>query len=129
MIHNYSDHAANERTFLAWLRTGISIIAFGFVIEKFSIFLATLATVSVPAPEADWIVRRRLGQGAFTEYEGVALMGLGIVVIGIAAARYLRNRKMIDAQERTPTMGAAPELTLAATLAALTLLYCMHIFL
>lgn len=28
MIRDYSDHAANERTFLAWLRTGIAVIAF-----------------------------------------------------------------------------------------------------
>jgi putative membrane protein len=28
MIRDYSDHAANERTFLAWLRTGITVIAF-----------------------------------------------------------------------------------------------------
>jgi len=35
MIRGYSDHAANERTFLAWVRTGIAVIAFGFVVEKF----------------------------------------------------------------------------------------------
>jgi putative membrane protein len=42
MIRDYSDHAANERTFLAWLRTGIAVIAFGFVIEKFNLFALTL---------------------------------------------------------------------------------------
>ena len=40
MIPGYSDHAANERTFLAWVRTGIAVIAFGFVIEKFNLFRA-----------------------------------------------------------------------------------------
>jgi putative membrane protein len=35
MISGYMDHAVNERTFLAWVRTGITVIAFGFVIEKF----------------------------------------------------------------------------------------------
>jgi Domain of unknown function (DUF202) len=39
MIRGYSDHAANERTFLAWVRTGIAVIAFGFVIEKFNLFV------------------------------------------------------------------------------------------
>ena len=39
MIGGYSDHAANERTFLAWVRTGIAVIAFGFVIEKFNLFV------------------------------------------------------------------------------------------
>ena len=41
MIEKYSDHAANERTFLAWIRTGIAVIAFGFVVEKFNIFVRT----------------------------------------------------------------------------------------
>jgi uncharacterized membrane protein YidH (DUF202 family) len=35
MIRGYTDHAANERTFLAWVRTGIAVIALGFVIVKF----------------------------------------------------------------------------------------------
>ena len=43
MIRGYSDHAANERTFLAWVRTGIAVIAFGFVIEKFNLFLDAIA--------------------------------------------------------------------------------------
>jgi hypothetical protein len=44
MIRGYSDHAANERTFLAWVRTGIAVIAFGFVIEKFNLFVLTIAS-------------------------------------------------------------------------------------
>jgi putative membrane protein len=28
MIKRYSDHAANERTFLAWVRTAIAVMAF-----------------------------------------------------------------------------------------------------
>lgn len=43
MITGNSDHAANERTFLAWVRTGIAVIAFGFFIEKFNLFLRTIA--------------------------------------------------------------------------------------
>jgi hypothetical protein len=46
MIKSYSDHAANERTFLAWIRTGIAVIAFGFVVEKFNLFLLTPASSS-----------------------------------------------------------------------------------
>ena len=33
------DHMANERTFLAWVRTSIAIMAFGFVVEKFALFI------------------------------------------------------------------------------------------
>ena len=38
-IGKASDHLANERTFLAWIRTSISIIVFGFVVAKFGITL------------------------------------------------------------------------------------------
>ena len=37
MIRDYADHAADERTFLAWLRTGIAVVAFGFLIENCSL--------------------------------------------------------------------------------------------
>src|ERR1700730_625614 len=46
MIRGYSDNAANERTFLAWVRTGIAVIAFGFVIEKFNLFVLTMANAN-----------------------------------------------------------------------------------
>jgi putative membrane protein len=39
MIKNYSDHAANERTYLAWVRTAIAVMAFGFLVEKFDLFV------------------------------------------------------------------------------------------
>ena len=42
MIRSYTDHAANERTFLAWIRTGITIMALGFVIERLDLLLASL---------------------------------------------------------------------------------------
>src|SRR4029453_11232796 len=50
MIHSYTDHAANERTFLASVRTGIAVTAFGFFIEKFKLFLATPAAASAVDP-------------------------------------------------------------------------------
>jgi putative membrane protein len=31
MIANYTNHAANERTFLAWIRTGLAVAAFWFL--------------------------------------------------------------------------------------------------
>ena len=46
MIKRYSDHAANERTFLAWVRTAIAVMAFGFVIERFDLFVQALAPQS-----------------------------------------------------------------------------------
>ena len=34
MIRNFTEHSANERTFLAWLRTGIALFGLGFVVSK-----------------------------------------------------------------------------------------------
>ena len=48
MIKRYSDHAANERTFLAWVRTAIALMAFGFVIERFDLFLQAGASQKEP---------------------------------------------------------------------------------
>jgi hypothetical protein len=43
MIRNFSDHSANERTFLAWVRTSIAVMGFGFLVEKFDLFLELAA--------------------------------------------------------------------------------------
>jgi len=39
MIANYTNHAANERTFLAWIRTGLAVAAFGFFLVKLNVFV------------------------------------------------------------------------------------------
>ncbi|WP_239651307.1 YidH family protein [Neosynechococcus sphagnicola] len=50
-IDRIREHQANERTFLAWLRTSLALIGFGFVIARFSIFLRQLqATVTQQEP-------------------------------------------------------------------------------
>jgi putative membrane protein len=36
---------AAERTFLAWIRTGIALMGFGFVVARFGLFLRELAAV------------------------------------------------------------------------------------
>jgi Domain of unknown function (DUF202) len=50
MIQGYADHAANERTFLAWVRRGVAVIAFGFVIERFNLFLLSLQDAATLDP-------------------------------------------------------------------------------
>jgi putative membrane protein len=50
MIERYSDHAANERTFLAWVRTAIAIMAFGFLVQKFDLFLRIATSPSTRDP-------------------------------------------------------------------------------
>jgi Domain of unknown function (DUF202) len=44
-VRNRRVHMANERTFLAWIRTSIGIMAFGFVVEKFALFIKQMSIV------------------------------------------------------------------------------------
>ena len=52
MTQHYSDHAANQRTFLAWIRIAIAVMGFGFWIERFDIFVATMANKLAILPKA-----------------------------------------------------------------------------
>jgi putative membrane protein len=89
MIHGYSDHAANERTFLACVRTGIAVIAFGFVIEKFNLFVLTIAS-STSAEVAHRLQFERLS-GPLWRYGGLALIIGGLALIVAATARFVRT--------------------------------------
>jgi putative membrane protein len=79
MIRAYSEHAANERTFLAWVRTGISVIAFGFLIEKFNLFIQAMA-ISTSAAATHRLQLERLS-GPLGRYDGMALIFMGLALI------------------------------------------------
>ena len=79
-IDRQREHQANERTFLAWLRTSIALIGFGFAISRFGLFLRQL-NVSVS--------QQPLQRHYFnSEMLGVALVVFGIAIIALAAWRY-----------------------------------------
>lgn len=105
MIRDYANHAANERTYLAWVRTGIAVIALGFVIEKFNFFAQTVAS-TIPLDALHRVqAERRLEKlsGPLGSYGGVALVAAGIALIAIATARFLHTEKSLDAPETWPT--------------------------
>jgi putative membrane protein len=70
MIRCYIDHAASEPTFLAWVRSGIAVIAFGFVIETSNLFVLTIAT-SMSADAGRRLQIARLS-GSLGRYDGSA---------------------------------------------------------
>lgn len=80
-IDRQREHQANERTFLAWLRTSIALIGFGFAIARFGLFLRQLnITLTQREPIVDtWLNSENLG---------IALVIVGIVAIALAAWRY-----------------------------------------
>ncbi|MGO8914735.1 MAG: YidH family protein [Stellaceae bacterium] len=123
MIRSFSDHSANERTFLAWIRTGIAVIAFGFVMEKFNLFLVAVAATA--APEIAQRVARLAGP--FGRYDGLALMLVGIALIIIAVWRFLRTERRIEAPELYSGSSARAELWLAAALTLLASAFCLYL--
>jgi len=86
------DHLANERTFLAWVRTGAAIVVFGFAIGRFSIAMRQLTVfVGHPVRTAGLSV----WMGASSIVAGVALVLAGLV-------RYRKTRAQLDADTFQP---------------------------
>ena len=75
-----SDYLAAERTFLAWLRTGLALMGFGFVVARFGLFLRAL---SINAQEVAQTPH-------FSVWIGTALVLLGVAVNLLAALHHVR---------------------------------------
>ena len=93
MIPHFSDHAANERTYLAWVRTAITVMAFGFLLERFDIFLSYAshaAGQTIPGLH----VRA-------SEWLGLILLLFGAFVVLLATFRFNRNRQRLDSDDNT----------------------------
>ena len=109
MIGGYSDHAANERTFLAWVRTGIAVIAFGFVIEKFNLFLLTVAA------------------GRIGRYEGLVLILGGVGIVILATVRFMRITRLLDDSQVHSASSVRTELILSAALVLVVTSYSLYL--
>ncbi|PPD41622.1 MAG: hypothetical protein CTY15_13310 [Methylocystis sp.] len=104
MSRGYSDAAANERTFLAWVRTGVAVIALGFVIERFNLFLLAVAAETGPG-RGGQLLRLASPEG---RYGGMALVAAGVAIIFIATIRFLQTARWLasDAARTPPAIHA-----------------------
>jgi putative membrane protein len=75
------DYLAEERTFLAWIRTGISLMGFGFVVARFGIF-GDLAHVPLQLPSGR--------PHELSVWFGAALIAIGAIVNLFSARRFMR---------------------------------------
>jgi len=87
---NVADHLANERTMLAWVRTGIGIIAFGFAVVKFSLFVRQISAV---------LGKNLTKPHGYSAEIGIALVALGTVSILFAYIQYRHTERQLDADE------------------------------
>ncbi|MDY6898972.1 MAG: DUF202 domain-containing protein [Cyanobacteriota bacterium] len=90
------EHLANERTFLAWLRTSISLIGFGLAIARFSLFLRQIQSTTAGQTVKNNSIFN-------SENLGLCLVIVGIIVIALAAWRYNRVFRQIERADYRPS--------------------------
>lgn len=84
-----SDHLANERTFLAWVRTSIGIMGFGFVVVKFSLFVRQISIALNAASNLP-------PNSGYSQSIGLFLVAMGGIVLGFAYLRYQKTKNQIE---------------------------------
>lgn len=102
MIRNYADHAANERTFLAWVRTAVAIVGFGLAVARFG---STVTPV----------------------WSEIGLLVSGSALVLIAYARMFVVRRRIDRQEELDDASTGPDTLLVLLIAALFVMIGMFV--
>lgn len=80
---------ALERTLLAWVRTGLALMGFGFVVARFGLFLREMADMEHRAPQSH----------GFSVTLGVGLILLGVVVNLASAWKYRNYLKSLERGE------------------------------
>lgn len=89
MLNTESDprvYFAAERTLLAWIRTGITIMAFGFVVARFGLFLRLLRAEN----------GAEVTNGGVSPYLGAILVLIGVVAISAGTKRYREFCRLLD---------------------------------
>lgn len=117
-IDRQREHQANERTFLAWLRTSIALIGFGFAIARFGLFLQQLQATLVQQPA---VIHPLFN----SKNLGITLVVFGVVVIALAAWQYNRVFWQIERSDYRPSrwlVGVMTAVVIAIGLLSLPLL-------
>ncbi|MBN9488942.1 MAG: DUF202 domain-containing protein [Alphaproteobacteria bacterium] len=92
-LHHVSEHLANERTMLAWIRTAIAVMTFGVGINRFSLFLVEFSKIVPGGGRAE---------NAHAERLGIGLVGLGLLVMLGGTWHYIHVARTIDTESYRP---------------------------
>lgn len=114
-----TEYLANERTFLAWIRTSIAVISLGFVVAKFSVWLKELAARLDPGLHG--------GETGASLPIGVSMMTLGALLAILAARRYHVVNLDIEKGQVTADRGLIVFVTVMVTLLALAMIVYMFL--
>jgi uncharacterized protein (DUF302 family)/uncharacterized membrane protein YidH (DUF202 family) len=106
------DALAAERTFLAWIRTGLALMGFGFVVARFGLFLQQLQVIEHTPSGASY---------GLSLWFGTALMVLGVLVQLLSAWHHLRLIRELQRGEAVPIRPSIQAVLIALFLALLGL--------
>ena len=84
------DYLAAEQTFLAWIRTGLAFMGFGFVVARFGLFLQQLALIE-PAP--------KIGRHSISIWFGTVMMLMGVGMSAFSAWHHVRLVRQLNQGE------------------------------
>lgn len=83
-----NSHLANERTFLAWIRTSVGLMAFGFVVVKFSLFVKQ---ISMLVGKNNVVPNR-----GYSAIVGIVLVAVGTLTTILSYLRYRQTKMQIE---------------------------------
>lgn len=110
-----NDHLANERTFLAWIRTSIGIMGFGFIVVKFSMFIRQVSQIvgkQVTAP-----------QTGYSGIIGVILVAIGAFTAVMAYFNYKKIEKQLESDSYSSSSPLITYLTAGMVLISIILIW------
>ena len=115
-ISNPSDHQANERTFLAWIRTSIALMGFGFVVVKFALFIRQISLMLHKPGMTE-------PSKAYSSEIGTALVAAGIIMACYAYIRYRITEKQLSLHEYRPSYLLAILVTILILVSGVALIF------
>lgn len=110
-------YLAAERTFLAWIRTGLALMGFGFISARFGLILREEAALGLTSARP----------GDFSIPIGITLIAFGVAVNIYAGLRHYRFLGVLDSGSFRSAFGVTFACVLAAVLALIGVILALHL--
>ncbi len=111
---------AAERTFLAWIRTGLGLVGVGFAVSRFGLFLRQLGASELRHP---------MQTTGLSVWSGVSLVALGVIVIVSSIVRHYQLVRELSTGTWKPGRVSKDAIVLGWVLAAIGTGMCVYLIL